>query len=82
MQLCKTPSTLFELRMKLVTEKAQEIEKADWFNNLITFTILVVGIFIGIDTDALMACERHTIQERDGHSRNCDVTVTMIHLQH
>jgi hypothetical protein len=41
---------------------------------------LVVGIFIGIDTDALMACERHTIQERAGSSPNCDVTVNIVSM--
>jgi hypothetical protein len=71
----QVPATLFELRLKVVTEQAQAIEKSDRFNNLITCTILLVGVFIGIDTDALMACERHTIHDRPGTSPNCETTV-------
>lgn len=49
----------------------QRIETAGWFNNIITVTIIVVGFFIGIDTDAVMACERFTVNERAGTSPNC-----------
>ena len=76
----EVPATLFELRMMMLQSKADEVEKSAWFNNLITFTIMVVGINIGIDTDALMACERFKIHDRPGHSHNCSESTFAIVL--
>ena len=44
-------------RLRLVARRCHAIEQTALFNNTITVTIIVVGVFIGIDTDALMACE-------------------------
>jgi len=67
----EVPASLFELRFKEATDKAEAIATSANFNNLITVTIIVVGVMIGVDTDRLMACERFTLHERDGASPNC-----------
>jgi hypothetical protein len=53
-------------------EKCYEIKESKWFTNLITVTILVVGVVIGLDTDRGSYCERLAtrIDERDDDFRS------------
>jgi len=42
-----------------VCDECKKIRDAAWFAQLITVTIIVVGIVIGADTDQFMHCERY-----------------------
>jgi hypothetical protein len=37
-----------------LTLRCVKIRDSDWFSQLITATILVVGVFIGVETDQVM----------------------------
>jgi len=73
----KTP---FLIKLQEVALYCNEVQEAAWFNNIITVTIIVVGIFIGIDTDATMACERFVIHKRDGTNPNCSESIFSVVL--
>jgi len=63
--------TAFLRAVQAVACRAKAVEAHPAFNAVITLTIVVVGLVIGVDTDDLMACERFTHHQAagDGVSR-------------
>ena len=51
-------TSAFEHNYMLGAKKCMNIEKSSWFSCLITSTIVVVGIMIGIETDSALTCRR------------------------
>jgi len=48
--------------------------EATWFTSMITTTIIVVGIFIGVELDQLLSCERYFDRDnRPDHVERCEV---------
>ena len=61
--------TQFQIDYMRLSEKCANIEKTVWFTAGITFTIVIVGIMIGVDTDRAMTCERFLLL---GHGKKGD----------
>ena len=47
-------------RWEQSVELCQKWRDSTWFTSLVTTTIIVVGLFIGIETDQFMGCVRYT----------------------
>ena len=71
--------TKWEHDYMTIAKRCANIEKSNYFSTLITTTIVVVGIFIGIETDSAMSCKRFALlgygEEGNPDSEHCSVSV-------
>ena len=63
-------------KMEAVFKLCRDITETSWFSALITSTIIVVGIFIGVEADQYLSCERYFDRDdRPNHVKRCEVTM-------
>ncbi len=77
-ELVHQEKSQFEHDYMVWAKRCAAVEKSSAFSTLITLTIIVVGVFIGIETDSAMACERFLLLDRGrpgDHRQHCYVTV-------
>ena len=84
-----TVKTDREIQIEQAVEKCKEWRDSGWFTNIVTVTIIVVGIMIGLETDQEMGCNRYNARNENwslamGRSPRpdphpvCDVTVLSV----
>ena len=59
-----------------LARRCRAIEQSMWFSTIITLMILVIGVYIGIDTEREVSCERFRVRHVNGDpakSPNCGV---------
>ena len=71
--------TDLEVRFDWAVDKCAAIRDTAWFSLLVTSTIMVVGVFIGVETDQFMSCERFYARgNRPKNHDRCDAYVASI----
>ena len=58
----KPPEKEWERKMQAVFDCCRDIAKTAWFSHLVTWTILLVGILTGVETDNYLHCDRRELR--------------------